>query len=130
MAESIVIPFRKKENATYDHGRDHERELAIQIGIQIRAYLASVKPLRGCRWCDNAAFHAGRTAIEQLAMAYLSGDDTLDPTLAQCADMLEYLSSVEPVDPRIDYASGGVETCGWIAVLKYVQTSMREVSHG
>jgi hypothetical protein len=62
----------------------------------IRAYLASVRPLRGCADLpDSEEYQAGRSAIERLA---ISAHGQVSPT--ECADVVNFIRNSEPVKPR------------------------------
>jgi hypothetical protein len=70
--------------------------------VRIRAYLASMRPKRGCDYGEEIEeqIHRGRSPIEKLA---LSAEDDDAPSLRlsadQCTDILTYMSSVEPINP-------------------------------
>jgi hypothetical protein len=71
-------------------------------GPRIRAYLASVRPLRGVSGLgDDQRYQRGRSAIERLALS-AAGEDS--PThrlsVSQCADVAYFVSSSEPLDAR------------------------------
>ena len=68
---------------------------------RIRAFLASMRHLRGCNVADDDHYQDGRSVIERLA---LSADEENRPTLglssAECADALNFLGRSEPREPR------------------------------
>lgn len=96
---------------------------------RIRAYLASVRPLRGCAIAGSDAFERGRALIERLA---LSSDGTDPPrlqlTASQCADVLNFMGRVEPLEPRTwwnDPVGGPSHLVGHYVVLQAVEDSLR-----
>lgn len=96
-------------------------------GDYIRLFLAGVKPLSGCCWCGDTSFHAGRSAIERLAIARGIDNDELLPTIEQCADMLHYLSCIESASQKLCYGcGGGGEHCGHSVVLDFIRDLMRD----
>lgn len=100
----------------------------------LRAFLASMRPMRGAEYPSDLLERQrrGRSLIERLA---LSAHDDNDPELtlapAECADVLAYLASVEPVDPEEwwqDPDDGPSHNMGWYAVIGALESSLREVS--
>lgn len=68
---------------------------------RIRAFLATMRPLRGSAIAGDEQYESGRSIIERVA---LSTEDMERPTLHltpdQCADVLNFLSRSEPVEPE------------------------------
>lgn len=96
---------------------------------RIREFLKTVRPLRGCNYGEDAYFQRGRQEIEDLAWAYATGMGR-KWSLAQCADVLYFLSCIEPMggkcycnDRRISPA------CGLQAILEEIEDSVREAAH-
>ena len=78
---------------------------------RIRAFLASMRPLRGFGMGDNDQYQRGRVLIERMAMSARGTDDpsiVLSP--AHCAAVLSFLSSVEPLEPQTWWNGAVVET--------------------
>lgn len=70
---------------------------------RLRAYVASIRPLRGCVWRDDIeeANQRGRGLVERLA---LSAEDTGLPklrlTASEVADVLSFIHCSETIDPE------------------------------
>lgn len=71
-------------------------------GPRIRAYLASMRPLRGVADITGMdAYQRGRSLIERMALLAVGTDlPRMKLTTAQCADVLAFLQYSEPVEPR------------------------------
>lgn len=67
---------------------------------RIRAYLASMRPLRGADLSDEEGFQRGRGVIERLALSAWGTDaPAMVLSVRQCADVVRFLRGVEPIDP-------------------------------
>jgi hypothetical protein len=71
-------------------------------GARIRAYLASMRPLRGVAdIAEKEDCQRGRALIERMAMSAQGTDPPrLVLSAAHCADVLRYISAMEPLEPR------------------------------
>jgi hypothetical protein len=96
---------------------------------RLRAYLASVRPLRG--FAEGAEYQRGRALIERIAMSM--GDIEHDwPSFrlstAQCADVLRFVFESEPLEPRAwwaDPTDAPSHVCGYVMVLGCVEKNLR-----
>lgn len=94
----------------------------------IRAFLASVTLLDGCCYCTmkGKPVHRGRAAIERLA-CWLSDDTKKPPTIADCADMLNFLANLQPIARSSCHFCDQEEAAvGFNEVLDFVRDSMLE----
>jgi hypothetical protein len=101
---------------------------------RIRAFLASMRPLRGSDAAGCDEYQRGRALIERLA---LSGFEQEPPSLrlnaAQCADVLNFLARSEPVEPRgwwRDPRDAPSHVVGHHLVLWALEDSLRELGKG
>lgn len=99
---------------------------------RIRAYLASIRPLRGSCYREDieAANQRGRSLIERLA---LSAEGTDLPRLrlagAEVADVLSFIACSEPIDPQNwweDDVDGPSHLVGHYLLLQALEKSLRE----
>lgn len=89
----------------------------------VRAFLASVRPLEGCCFCDSAALYAGQAAIGRLARS-LDGRGA-PPDIAQCVDILTFLSSIQPIDSERCYGHAGQEeAAGFNIILDHIRDTV------
>jgi hypothetical protein len=67
---------------------------------RLRAYLASMQPLRGSDG-DDDIYQRGRSLIERMAISS-RGDQlpSIRLTARQCADVLHFIATSEPIEPR------------------------------
>lgn len=100
---------------------------------RIRAYLASMAPIRGVgsyRDDIEEANRRGRSLIERLALSASGYEDPqLRLTAEQMADVLSFVTCVEPVDLKgwwKDTLNGPSHVCGFHSVLRALQASLRE----
>jgi hypothetical protein len=100
---------------------------------RIRAYLASMRPLEAGEWREDieAGIQRGHSLIERLALSAKGEDQpTMKLSPAQCADVLTYMSCVEPIDGAswwdsdLDIVS---HICGYNAILDAMSDSLREI---
>ena len=97
---------------------------------RIRAFLMSVRPLRGASHvADQDEYQRGRVTIERMANA---SHDTDEPdfvvTLSEAADVLKFLTWVEPFDPDHwwkDPENAPSHVCGLGFVLRTLERSLR-----
>jgi hypothetical protein len=96
---------------------------------RIRAYLASVRPLRGVEF-EDTPYQRGRSLIEQLA---LSADGTEQPTLRlstlECADVVFFVAKSEPIQDRnwwLEPTDAPSHLVGLKFVLGAVEASLRD----
>jgi hypothetical protein len=101
---------------------------------RLRAYLASVRPRGGTVYLDaeiEQQPRRGRPLVERLAKSS-SGADLPDLPLSagECADILAFMASVEPVDPRTwwsDPSDAPSHVCGFAILLGALEQSMRQL---
>lgn len=68
---------------------------------RIRAYLASMRPLRGSSGENSDEYRRGRSLIERMAVGVEGCDrPELRLTPAECADVLYFFALSEPIEPR------------------------------
>jgi hypothetical protein len=92
---------------------------------RIRAFLAKVRPLSGNEVADS--YWEGRSLIEGLALAFELADEDYHWDAINCAAVLAFLHSIEPVkgscfchdDSRVSL------TCGFHAVLEFMADELR-----
>lgn len=98
---------------------------------RIRAYLASLRSLRGVSWRKDIEQmrQRGAASIERLAS---SAEGTDEPALmlssSEGADILRFVSTCEPIEPRTWWAQPLSETsraCGFFFVLEAVERCLR-----
>ena len=99
---------------------------------QLRAYLASMRFLRGCGWKDDEldALVHGRDLIERLAV---SANGKAEPSLVlmpdEAADVLFFMHNSEPVESRTWYAEPDDDVPshigGFYAVLRALERALR-----
>lgn len=96
---------------------------------RIRAFLASMRPLRGCDAASREEYQLGRALIERLALSARDDDyPTLRLTAEQCADVLNFLSRSEPIEEEgwwQDDQDGPSHLCGFYEVIIALETSLR-----
>lgn len=98
---------------------------------RIRAYLASVRPMRDCDFRDDIAEANARggALIERLALsAEGAGAPQLRLTGAQAADVLSFMSCTEPAEFKgwwSDAHDGPSWVCGYQYVLRALEASLR-----
>jgi hypothetical protein len=97
---------------------------------RIRAFLMSVRPLRGVADVDGGdKYQRGRVLIERMAMSAKDEDHpsiALSPT--HCADVLLFLSSIEPFEPATwwsDPKDSPSHVIGFVFVLRTLERSLR-----
>jgi hypothetical protein len=100
---------------------------------RIRAYLASMRPLRGSEGDIHYedSYQRGRSLIERLA---LSAHDTDSPTLRlsaeQCADVLHFIANSEPLEPATwwrDPKEAPSHVVGFMIIVNALKDSLRSV---
>lgn len=95
---------------------------------RIRAYLASVRPLRGSSDEDDN-YYRGRSLIERLALSAVdTGMPTLKLTVVDCANVLHFVHGSEPMEPWAwwkDPEHGPSHLCGFSLVIEAVEDSLR-----
>jgi hypothetical protein len=96
---------------------------------RIIAFLASVQPISGAGQGRDAGFHRGRSIIERMAMS-ADGAGIPDITLApdHCADVLEFLANIEPLEPESwwqDPSEGPSHLVGFQFVLQVLSASLQ-----
>jgi hypothetical protein len=100
---------------------------------RIRAYLASVQPRVGVVVSDpiDKQLQRGRDQVERLAQ---SASDTDAPALrlsaSACADVLAFMESVDPIEPRTwwrDPGNAPSHICGYLILLSALERSVREL---
>jgi hypothetical protein len=98
--------------------------------LQIRGYLASMRPIRGVVGLDDGdEYQRGRRLIEKLALSARGHRrPTLKLTADECADVLHFISDVEPVDREKWWKDPNHDghTAGFVLVLDAVRDSLRE----
>jgi hypothetical protein len=98
---------------------------------RIRAYLASVQPLRGNDVDDDKPYHQGRALLEYAAFKSVGlGHDypKVRLTLAECAKVLHFMSRSEPLEPHTwwdDPKEGPSPVVGFHMVLDTLARSLR-----
>ena len=98
---------------------------------RIRAFLMSVRPLRDASPVADQqdAYQLGRVTIERMANASLGTDDPdIVVTLSEAADVLSFLSWIEPFEPRnwwTDPENAPSHVCGLEFVLRTLERSLR-----
>jgi hypothetical protein len=101
---------------------------------RLRAYIASMRPLRGCCWREEIEeiHQRGRVLIERLAIsARGDGDPEFLLKADECADVLRYMASLEPLDPRAwwrDPSDGPSHVVGFNLLLRALERSLREIA--
>jgi hypothetical protein len=100
-------------------------------GPRIHAYLASVRPLHGVAGIsDRPEFQRGRALVERMAVTAPGTDaPTLKLSAAQCADVLYFISHVEPLEPQTwwqDPKYGPSHFVGYTFVLETLQGALRQ----
>ena len=101
-----------------------------QTADRIRAFLMSVRPLQGVADIEGGGrYQRGRALIERMA---LSAKEEEDPTIVlsplHCADVLKFLSSVEPLEPQTwwqDPDDAPSHLVGFEFVLRTLERSLR-----
>ncbi len=93
---------------------------------RLRAYVAALVPLRGCQVSEE--WHRGRALIEQLAV---SSVEPYGPqrvlTLEECAAVLRFMHSSEPLDPATFFAESDTYpsvACGQMAVFEALENAV------
>lgn len=100
---------------------------------RLRAYLASVRPLRGVAGiAESDEYQRGRALIESMALAAGRADEwpSLRLSVAQCADVLHFVYESEPVNARAwwsDPTEAPSHVCGYLMALGCVEGSLRRV---
>jgi hypothetical protein len=106
-----------------------EESSNCDTGPQVLAFLASMRPMRGCDVDDDQGFHRGRALIERLALsAQEEGPPRLRFTLSQAADVMRFLGRIEPIEQRDwwnDPKDGPSHVCGYTVVLDAIEDSLR-----
>jgi hypothetical protein len=97
---------------------------------QIRAYLASVRPMVGIAdLYESEPYQRGRSLIERVAISARGGDvPTLRLTAAQCADVVYFIHSSEPLEPSTWWSDPKDEPShlvGFYIVLGTLEKSLR-----
>jgi hypothetical protein len=92
---------------------------------RIRAFLSRVKPLSGCE--VGGDYWEGRGLIEQLALAYDTGDEDYHWNAMQIALVLDFMHFIQPVDGTCfcNDDSRINATCGFHAVLTFLADQVR-----
>jgi hypothetical protein len=95
----------------------------------VRAYLASMRPLKGCDFFDDKSYWTGRMLIERIALS-AKGEDApqLKLSVRECADVLRFIHSPAPVkrwnwwrDPPVAPS----HLVGFVMVLQAIEDSLR-----
>jgi hypothetical protein len=105
-------------------------------GNRLRAYVASVHPLRGSCYVEEveAAQHRGRALIERLALNAERTDDLPARRLApeEVADVLAFMAAQEPFEPAgwwtDEPADEPSHLCGFHLLLQALERSLRPAS--
>ena len=98
---------------------------------RIRAFLMSVRPLRDALPAADQqdAYQLGRVTIERMANASQGTDDPdIVVTLSEAADVLSFLSWIEPFEPSnwwADPENAPSHVCGLEFVLRTLERSLR-----
>jgi hypothetical protein len=115
--------------ASLRKGRDETLE---HTDRRIHAYINSMTPLRGVVWAEDveAGIWRGRAAIEALAASAQGAElPRLKLTPAQCADILTFMSSCEPLNPARWWLDADVShVCGYNMVLDAMAGSLRRAN--
>jgi hypothetical protein len=95
---------------------------------RILAFLASVQRLSGGGSSD-ADFERGRSIIERMAISAEGQDDPeIQLALDHCADVLQFLSFIEPLEPESwwqDPAEGPSHLVGFQFVLRTLRANLQ-----
>lgn len=99
---------------------------------RLRAYIASMRPLRGVDLDDDDRYQRGRALIERLAIA--AGDTNTDPALRltarDCADVLAFIAASEPLEPATwwdDPPEGPSQVAGFYLLVRGLEPSLRAI---
>jgi hypothetical protein len=104
--------------------------ISDNTGHRIRAFLASVRPLRGVAdvECDDR-YQRGRALIERMAIsAKGEGKPSIVLSATHCADVLRFLHHVEPLEPQRwweDPDDSPSHLVGFMFVLQTLEKSLR-----
>lgn len=95
---------------------------------QVRAFLRSIQPLTGNSVTRDD--QAGRDLIADYVLTLATGgDNSRHPlTVAEVAQVLSYLGSVEPRPGVEDHAAGGNAMCGHLLVMQWLAKELHEAS--
>jgi hypothetical protein len=77
-------------------GKQSDGQPEEDNAIYVLTFLARTVPMRGCDYSGDDEFHSGADLICRLARSYELGSEVPTWSLSQCADVLHYLSNVEP----------------------------------
>lgn len=104
--------------------RKNDRINHQECADQVSAFLACIRPLSGCCWCDDEDFHQGRSYLEQYAIAVRT-DKPLELNATEIARVLHYLSSIQPMK---SYSDGSERHCGYNQVLDFLQEQVQHLA--
>lgn len=101
---------------------------------RIRAYVASMRPRAGVVYLDDEieeSIRRGHALVERLAQS-ASGEDlpTLPISLRDCADVIAFIESVDPIERRTwwsDPEHAPSHVCGFLLLLHALERSLREL---
>lgn len=102
-------------------------------GAQLLALMASLRTQRGSSGlADEDEYQRGRSVIERIAISAGNSDEEapMRLTAAQCADVLHYLDSCEPIEPRTwwdDPEEGHSHVAGFYRLIRCMEASLREL---
>jgi hypothetical protein len=108
-------------------------EYSERSGPRIRAYLASMRPLRGCSGlADKDEYQRGRSLIEKLAIWHDCIDagelPELAMTIADASNIVEFIRNSEPVEGdgwwNDSNTPGPSHLCGFHEVLRALNESL------
>jgi hypothetical protein len=112
----------------------HSVEPNERSDARIHAFVASMRPLRGCVFGDDIqeANRRGRTIIERLALSAKGGAiPRLLLSCAEVADVLSFIHCSEPVEPATWWRDIDAEvshTCGYTITLEALEKSLRAIA--
>jgi hypothetical protein len=120
----------KPTRATAPPRSPTSEEYFEETAQRIRAYLASVRPLRDSADLPGSEpYQSGRSLIERLALSARGTEaPTLRLTAAQCADVVHFVRCSEPLERSTwwsDPKRGPSHWVGFIFVLEAVEESLR-----
>lgn len=110
---------------------EFRRPYSDRTADRLRAYLASMRPLRGSdRLDEDDDYQAGRALVERMALSP-GDDDTDQPALRlsadECVQVLQFMACTEPVDREAwwtDPKESPSHLAGFYMVLRCLQDSI------
>ena len=113
-----------------DHN-DTDVDINDRTRERIRAFIYSLRPLRGSDLAASDEYQDGRVLLERLADS--AGESAHNPTLRfsieQCAQVCDYLRTIEPFEPAnwwVDPEDAPSRTCGFQFVVGAIAASLRQ----